>query len=52
MAMTTITREEALLRLKATKEAKRQKIEVLKKRMIQKCKAYTGKEPLNIVFND
>ncbi len=47
-----ITREEALQRLKATKEAKRKKIEILKARMVQKCKAYTGEEPLNMVFND
>lgn len=47
-----ITREEALQRLKATKEAKRRKIEILKERMIQKCKANTDGEPLNVVFND
>lgn len=47
-----ITREEALRRLKATKEAKKRRIEILKARMIEKCKAATGEEPLNIVFND
>lgn len=47
---TTITREEALRRLKATKEAKQQRIEILKKRMCEKCKANTGEEPRNIVF--
>lgn len=51
MAM-VITREEALQRLKATKEAKRRRIEILKERMAQKCRAYTGEEPLNMVFND
>lgn len=47
-----ITRDEALQRLKATKEAKRRKIAILKERMIQKCKANTDEEPLNVVFND
>lgn len=47
---TAITREEALRRLKATKEAKQQRIEVLKKRMCEKCKANTGKDPRHVVF--
>lgn len=47
---TTITREEALKRLKATKEVKRRRIAVLEQRMREKCKAITGEEPHNIVF--
>lgn len=46
----TITREEALKRLQATKKAKQQRIEILKKRMCEKCKANTGEEPQHVVF--
>lgn len=46
----TITREEALRRLKATQMAKQHRIAVLKERMAQKCKADMDDETQNIVF--
>lgn len=46
---TTITREEAIRRLKATKEAKKRRIEILRARMSEKCIA-SGEDPNNIVF--
>lgn len=48
--MKTITREEALERLKATKQAKERRIEVLKSRMCEKYKEKTGIEPQYISF--
>ena len=45
-----ITREEALQRLKATKEAKARRIEILKRRMCEKYKERTGTEPRQILF--
>lgn len=48
----TITREEALKRLKATKKAKQQRIEILKKRMCEKCKANTGEKPQLLYLYD
>lgn len=47
---TMITREEALRRLKATKEVKEQRIAVLKQRMCEKYKEKTGVEPKHILF--
>lgn len=47
---TTITREEALRRLKATKQIKEQRIEVLRKRMCEKYQATMGHDPEQIMF--
>lgn len=45
-----ITREEALRRLKATKDTKEKRIAVLKRRICEKYKERTGVEPQNVVF--
>lgn len=45
-----ISREEAVRRLLATKEAKRQRMEVLKERMKKKYKDAMGVEPNTIFF--
>lgn len=45
-----ITREEALKRLKATKEAKRHRITILEKSLREEFKTNTGKEPENVFF--
>ena len=47
---TKLTREEALRRLKATQEAKEQRIAILKHRMCENSKAITGNEPQHILF--
>lgn len=45
-----ITREEALKRLKATKEAKKRRIIILEKSLREEFKANTGKEPESVFF--
>lgn len=45
-----ITREEALKRLKATKEAKKRRILILEKSLREEFKTNTGKEPENVFF--
>lgn len=45
-----ITREEALRRLKATKEAKKRRIAILEKSLRKEFKLSTGKEPANVIF--
>lgn len=47
---TMITKEEALRRLKATKQIKKERIEVLRKRMCEKYEANTGCAPQNVLF--
>ena len=47
---TIISKEEALRRLVATKESKRQRIAVLKERMKEKYVNSMGIEPENILF--
>ena len=47
---TIISKEEALRRLVATKESKRQRIAVLKERMKEKYVNSMGVEPENILF--
>ena len=47
---TMITKEEALRRLKATKQIKKERIEVLRKRMCEKYEANMGCTPQNILF--
>ena len=47
---TMITKEEALSRLKATKQIKKDRIEVLRKRMCEKYEANMGCTPQNILF--
>ena len=47
---TTITKEEALRRLKATKQIKEQRIEILRKRMCEKYEANMGCAPQNVLF--
>lgn len=46
----TITKEEALKRLKATKEAKKKRIAILEKSIREEFKAHTGEEPQNVLF--
>ena len=47
---TIITKEEALRRLKATKQIKKERIEVLRKRMCEKYEAKMGCSPQNVLF--
>lgn len=47
---TIITKEEALRRLKATKQIKKERIEVLRKRMCEKYEAKMGCIPQNVLF--
>ena len=47
---TTITKEEALRRLKATKQVKKQRIAVLRQRMCEKYEAKMGRSPQQVLF--
>ena len=47
---TIIRKEEALRRLKATKQIKKERIEVLRKRMCEKYEAKMGCSPQNVLF--
>lgn len=45
-----ITKEEALRRLRATKEAKKRRMAILEKSLREEFKTSTGEEPANVFF--